>query len=257
MTTPVDLPAYNSLIGMRMPWEVILNRAEKTPAAIAFIYRRDVCSSPPHKALTYSTLARRIGEIAVRLRNLGVDDVHPAALIASESLQATIALYAAELAGRAVVLLPEEDPGHNVQLARLCHVKVALIPADEFDPNLARRLRVEAGVAHVLHMNENDVNGSDGDLFEGETETLAFHGNPVAFQNAAETVPCLVIERAPWAYDRREIIDRLTSTANVDLHQELAKLHNARRKGVAGTRRGAAGIKHGSARVDGSGFGTG
>ena len=238
MTTRVDLPAYNSLIGMRMPWEVILNRAEKTPAAIAFIYRQDICSSPPHKALTYSALARRIGEIALRLRNLGVDDVHPAGLIASESLQATIALYAAELAGRAVVLMPEEDPGHNVQLARLCHVKVALIPADEFDPTLARRLRAEAGVTHVLHMNENDVNGSDGDLFEGETETLAFHGNPVEFQNAAATVPCMVIERAPWAYDRREIIDRLTSSANVDLDQELAKLKTVLQTGVTGSRPG-------------------
>jgi len=238
MTKRIDLPAYNSLIGMRMPWEVILNCAEKTPSAIAVIYRRDVCSSPPHKALTYGALARRIGEIAVRLKNLGVDDVHPAALIASETLQATIALYAAELAGRAVVMMPEEDPGHNIQLARLCHVKVALMPADEFDPNLARRLRVEAAVTHVLHMNEHDLRGSDGDLCEGETETLAFHGNPVEFQNAAETVPCMVIERAPWAYDRREIIDRLTSSANVDLDQELAKLKTVLQTGVTGSRPG-------------------
>jgi len=221
-----------------MPWEVILNCAEKTPSAIAVIYRRDVCSSPPHKALTYGALARRIGEIAVRLKNLGVDDVHPAALIASETLQATIALYAAELAGRAVVMMPEEDPGHNIQLARLCHVKVALMPADEFDPNLARRLRVEAAVTHVLHMNEHDLRGSDGDLCEGETETLAFHGNPVEFQNAAATVPCMVIERAPWAYDRREIIDRLTSSANVDLDQELAKLKTVLQTGVTGSRPG-------------------
>jgi len=248
MTKRIDLPAYNSLIGMRMPWEVILNCAEKTPSAIAVIYRRDVCSSPPHKALTYGALARRIGEIAVRLKNLGVDDVHPAALIASETLQATIALYAAELAGRAVVMMPEEDPRQNIQLARLCHVKVALMPADEFDPNLARRLRVEAAVTHVLHMNEHDLRGSDGDLCEGETETLAFHGNPVEFQNAAETVPCMVIERAPWAYDRREIIESLTSTANVDFDEELAKLHNVLQKGVASTRRGPVGIKHGSAR---------
>jgi acyl-CoA synthetase (AMP-forming)/AMP-acid ligase II len=204
--------AYNCRLDRRNPWEDIVKLARRTPDAIAFVFLRRDDLIAPVVALTYDALAKRIGVIATRLARLGVDNAHPAAIVASESLEAVIALYAAELAGRAIVMLPEEDIGHNVRLARLLGVKVAVVAADEFDPELVRRLRAEAEVEHVLHMNDHDHSGSDGNLFEGETGTLSLPVKHPILGGGTSATPRMIIEPAPWALDRAEIVECLTTS---------------------------------------------
>ncbi len=162
-----------------------------------------------------------------------------------------IALYAAELAGRGIVMLPEEDVDHNVRLAHLLGVKVAILAADEFDPELVRRLRAEAGVERILHMNEHDHSGSEGNLFEGETRTMSLpDDHPAIWKGNGAGAP-MIVEQAPWAFSRKDIIDCLTTSAHTDLDMELSKIAGRpaksarRRAGSSEGRRGS-----GTARSD-------
>lgn len=208
----------------RMPWEEILKRAQRTPKAVALVFTRPDHNLAPALAVTHAALARRIGIIAARLVRLRVDAEHPATVIASESLEVMITLYAARLAGRAIVLQPEEDASHTVRLAHLLCVRVAILAAGKFDLALVRRLRAEAGVEHVLHLNENDHSGSEGNLFEGESAASSLPGGHAVFRKTNGGSYPMTIQPKSRAYLREDMVAYLAASAHADLEKALSDI---------------------------------
>ena len=119
------------------------------------------------RRLTYSEFLGRVRQAANLFRRLGCGENDAVAILAPHALSTQIALWGAELAGRACPINPMLAPQHIVALTKAAGATVAVVLGENDDlplwPRLMPALRDAGCVTHVLDCDsDRTTNGSDG-----------------------------------------------------------------------------------------------
>lgn len=155
------------------PVGLIRRSAALWPDRVALRYLRDAGDPTRDEAITYRDLLYRINGAARLFRRLGVGPDDSVAILAPHVASSQIALWAAQLAGRACPINPMLRPDHIVSLLESCRAKVAVVLGRNSELPLWDRivpgLRSAGVVSCILDLDADEPTiGSDGAL-----ETLA------------------------------------------------------------------------------------
>jgi fatty-acyl-CoA synthase len=115
------------------PFELIAASAAQYPNRPAIRYVTRAGAPETDFTLNYREFAGRIRQAANLFRRLGVTGNDSVAILAPHVLSTQIALWAAEVAGRACPINPMLAPEHVTQLLRAANVKIAIVLGDNSD----------------------------------------------------------------------------------------------------------------------------
>lgn len=172
------------------PFDLIEQSARNQPDRLAVRFIKTLGPEGSQQTLSYGQFVDRIRQAANLFRKLGVRESDAVAILAPHTLSTQIALWAAELAGRACPINPMLTPEHVVELLRASGSKVALIIGDNDDLPLWDRLVPSLRKAGCLELildcdADRTTSGSDGcfeQLLAQESVGLSFSpgGSPDA-----------------------------------------------------------------------------
>jgi fatty-acyl-CoA synthase len=187
----IESDGLDAYLPHQTPFELIEASAACGPDRLAVRYIKKVDTADTDLTLTYSEFARRIRQAANLFRRLDIGEKEAVAILAPHALSTQIALWGAELAGRACPINPMLAPEHIVALLKASKAKVAVVLGENDDIQLWSRLvptlRDAGCLTHILDCDsDRSTPGSDGcfeHLLEGEpADTLTFEpdGGPSA-----------------------------------------------------------------------------
>ena len=187
----IEREGFDAYFPHRTPFDLIEASAAWGPDRLAVRYIKEVGAAETDLTLTYRQFARRIRQAANLFRRLGVGERDAVAILAPHALSTQIALWGAELAGRACPINPMLTPEHVVALLKASKAKVAVVLGENDDiqlwSKLVPTLRDAGCLTHILDCDADRLtSGSDGcfeHLLGGESaDTLAFEpaGGPNA-----------------------------------------------------------------------------
>lgn len=166
----IERAGFEALVPETSPFEIIEATASASPSATAIHFLRRVDSPETDLVVTYAEFASRIRQSANLFRRLGVGETDAVAILAPHTPSAQIALWAAEVAGRACPINPMLRPDHVIDLLRASKAKIAVVLGenDELDiwSKLAPALRASDAVKHVLDCDSDRPSSSSDGAFE-------------------------------------------------------------------------------------------
>lgn len=152
------------------PFELIEATAQKYPNRPAIRYLTKIGAPEQDVTLSYSDFVRRIRQAANLFHKLGVGSNDAVAILAPHVLSTEIALWAAEISGRACPINPMLAPEHVVSLLRAAGAKIAIVLGENGDTDiwskLAPHLRESGLLSHVLDCDSEGVTGGSDGSFE-------------------------------------------------------------------------------------------
>ena len=107
----IERAGLDAFLGAKAPFGLIRQSAERYPDRVALRYIKHVGKPDSDQVITYRELARRIAQAASLFRRLGVAPKDSVAILAPHVPSSQIALWAAQLAGRACPINPMLRPG--------------------------------------------------------------------------------------------------------------------------------------------------
>ena len=173
----IEREGFVAYLPYATPFDLIEGSALSAPDRLAVRYVRTVGAPKSDQTLTYSQFVERIRQAANLFRRLGVKQEDTVAILAPHALATQIALWGAELAGRACPINPMLTPEHIISLLKASGAKVAVILGENDDMTLWARLvpalRESRCLTHILDCDSDRTTpGSDG-CFENLLEKEA------------------------------------------------------------------------------------
>jgi fatty-acyl-CoA synthase len=163
------------------PFGLIENAAREQPDRCALHYLADADDPSRNVRISYGTLVQRIRQAANLFRRLGVGREDSVAILMPHVPAAQIALWGAEVAGRACPINPMLRPEHVVALLTAAGAKIAVVLGANKDIDIwnaiVPALREAGCVTHILHA---DADGPT-DRSDGCFEELAAAENGTGF----------------------------------------------------------------------------
>jgi fatty-acyl-CoA synthase len=149
------------------PFGLIAASAARYPDRPAVHYVKRIGAPDTDVTLNYREFAGRIRQAANLFRRLGVSSNDAVAILAPHALSTQIALWAAEVAGRACPINPMLAPEHVTELLRAANARIAVVLGanDDLDiwSKLVPALREAGFLTHVLDCDaDRPTPGSDG-----------------------------------------------------------------------------------------------
>ena len=175
----IERGGFEAFLGAKAPFDLIRQSAERYPDHLALRYIRKVGDPPSDQVITYRELARQIAQAASLFRRLGVNAADSVAILAPHVPSSQIALWAAQLAGRACPINPMLRPDHALALIKAAGAKVAVVLGNNSDINvwdaIVPALRESGLVTHILDIDTDaPTKGSDGSLEKLLSEEAEF-----------------------------------------------------------------------------------
>lgn len=109
---------YDAVYPHKSPWEILKNQAALRPDAVALRYLTDARDPSADRIVTFANLAKQIMGAARLFRSCGVTHNHSVAILAQHTPSAQVALWGAQIAGRACPINPMLKPEHIAGLIR-------------------------------------------------------------------------------------------------------------------------------------------
>lgn len=149
------------------PFAIIEATAARYPDRIAIRHLTRVGAPETDVTLNYRDFASRIRQAANLFHKLGVGRNDAVAILAPHVLSTQIALWAAEVVGRACPINPTLSPDHVVGLLRASGARIAVVLGDNGDidiwSKLVPALRQSDMLTHILDCDaDRPTDGSDG-----------------------------------------------------------------------------------------------
>ncbi len=169
------------------PYSIIERSATNWPDNTAIQYLSKIDHPEFNRIISYSDLLANVRQAANLFHRLNIGPGDSVAILTPHIPQGQIALWAAEVAGRACPINPMLRPDHLVSLVRAARAKVAVVLGtnSELDiwNNVIKPLRSSGCIQVVLHTDsEGPSPGSDGsfdDLIRSEQkDRLIFSPDP-------------------------------------------------------------------------------
>lgn len=118
---------FDSYLPHKTPCALIRAARDRDPQAVAIRYLRDATDPARDHTVTYDALWRSIQQAARVFRRMGVGPEDSVALMVPNSPGAQIALWAAQLAGRACPINPMLRPDHIAALLRAANARLVVV----------------------------------------------------------------------------------------------------------------------------------
>ena len=149
------------------PFGLIEDTARRRPDHCALHYLADIGDPGRNVRITYAAFARKIRQAANLFRRLGVGRDDSVALLMPHVPAGQIALWGAEIAGRACPINPMLRPEHMAALMTAAGAKVAVVLGDNGDMDIwntvVPALREAGCLSHILHADaDGPTRNSDG-----------------------------------------------------------------------------------------------
>lgn len=165
----IERAGLDAFLGAKAPFDLIRRSAERYPDHVALRYVRNVGDPASDQIITYRELARRIAQAASLFRRLGVGPADSVAILAPHVPSSQIALWAAQLAGRACPINPMLRPDHALALIKAAGARIAVVLGNNSDINvwdaIVPALRESGIVTHILDIDADaPTEASDGSL---------------------------------------------------------------------------------------------
>jgi fatty-acyl-CoA synthase len=149
------------------PFELIEATAQKYPDKPAIRYLTKVDAPAQDVTLSYADFVSKIRQAANLFHKLGVGPNDAVAILGPHVLSTEIALWAAEITGRACPINPMLAPEHVVSLLRAAGARIAIVLGENGDidiwSKLVPHLRESGLLSHILDCDADGVtSGSDG-----------------------------------------------------------------------------------------------
>jgi fatty-acyl-CoA synthase len=167
----IERGGLDAFLGANAPFDLIRQSAKRYPDRIALRYIRDVGNPGSDQVITYRELARQIAQAASLFRRLGVGPEDSVAILAPHVPMSQVALWAAQLAGRACPINPMLRPDHALALIKAAGAKVAVVLGNNNDLNvwetIVPALRKSGLLTSIFDIDADaPTEGSDGSLEE-------------------------------------------------------------------------------------------
>ncbi|MBV7410386.1 AMP-binding protein [Maritimibacter sp. DP1N21-5] len=179
----LEAQGYEAVFPARTPWDMIRAQAEARPDAVAIRYLNDATDPDRNEVVTYADFAGRIMGAARVFRALGVTSRRSVAILTQHTVSGQVALWGAQIAGRACPINPMLKPDHVAALIRASDAACVVVMGVNGDLNywstLVPALRDEGIDLPILACDADAPSpGADG-VFE---EMIAAPGDPVAVE---------------------------------------------------------------------------
>lgn len=161
---------FDEVFPHQSPWDILRAQADVRPDAVAIRYLRDATDPSQDEVITYADFAGRIMGAAKVFRSIGIGPSDSVAVLAQHTPSAQVAIWGAQVAGRACPINPMLKADHIAALLNAAGAKAVVIMGvnDEMDywTGLVPALR-EAGVTLPILSCDADAPspGADG-VFE-------------------------------------------------------------------------------------------
>lgn len=177
----IEQGGWEAFMPSATPFGLIESAARQRPDACALHYLADSDDPARNVQISYGTLVRNIRQAANLFRRLGVGLADSVAILMPHVPSSQIALWGAEVAGRACPINPMLRPEHVVALLTAARARVAVVLGANKDLDIwnaiVPALRQSGCVTHILHA---DADGPT-DLSDGCFEELAAAENGASF----------------------------------------------------------------------------
>jgi fatty-acyl-CoA synthase len=163
----IEREGLSAFLPHASPFAIIEASAARYPDRPAIRYLTRVGAPETDVTLSYQDFAGRIRQAANLFRRLGITGNDAVAILAPHVLSTQIALWAAEVAGRACPINPMLAPEHVIGLLRAANAKIAVLLGENGDldiwPRLKPALRDAGFLTHILDCDSDTATaGSDG-----------------------------------------------------------------------------------------------
>jgi fatty-acyl-CoA synthase len=185
----VEQGGWEAFLPSATPFGLIENAARQRPDACALHYLADSDDPRRNVQISYRTLVHKIRQAANLFRRLGVGPADSVAILMPHVPSGQIALWGAEVAGRACPVNPMLRPEHVVALLTAARAKVAVVLGENRDIDIwnaiVPALRKSGCVTHILHADADHPT----DLSDGCFEELAAAESGASFNFDAANAP--------------------------------------------------------------------
>jgi fatty-acyl-CoA synthase len=148
------------------PFGLVESAARQQPDRCALHYLADADDPSRDVRISYAMLVQKIRQAANLFRRLGVGAEDSVAILMPHVPSSQIALWGAEIAGRACPINPMLRPEHVVALLTAARAKVAVVLGENGDIDIwsaiVPALRQAGCVTHILHADADGPTDSDG-----------------------------------------------------------------------------------------------
>lgn len=166
----VESWGFDAYLPDRTPFGLIEASAARGPDRLAIRYIRKVGDPATDLTLTYAEFVCRIRQAANLFRRLGVEAEDAVAILAPHALSSQIALWGAEVAGRACPINPMLSPEHVIALLKESKATVAVVLGENDDipvwSGLVPALREAGCLTHILDCDSDRATGGSDGCFE-------------------------------------------------------------------------------------------
>jgi fatty-acyl-CoA synthase len=163
----IERGGLDAFLPSATPFGLIEDAARNRPDHCALHYLADADDPASDVQISYRMLVHKIRQAANLFRRLGVGAEDSVAILMPHVPSSQIALWGAELAGRACPINPMLRPEHIVALLTTARAKVAVVLGANKDIEIwnaiVPALRQAGCVAYILHADaDSSTSGSDG-----------------------------------------------------------------------------------------------
>jgi fatty-acyl-CoA synthase len=163
----IEKGGWEAFLPAATPFGLVENAASKQPDRCALHYLADADDPSRDVRISYRKLVQKIRQAANLFRRLGVGAQDSVAILMPHVPAGQIALWGAEVAGRACPINPMLRPEHVVALLTAAGAKVAVVLGENRDIDIwnmiVPALREAGCVTHILHADaDSPTKNSDG-----------------------------------------------------------------------------------------------
>lgn len=174
----LETQGLDAAFTLKTPWDILKYHARTRPDAVAIRYLLDTTDPTRDELITYADLTQRVMGAARLFRRVGVSADKSVAILTQHTPSAQVALWGAQVAGRACPINPMLRPDHIAALIRAANSAAVVVTGvnRELDywSNLVPALRA-AGIDLPVFACDADTDspGADGVLETLISETGA------------------------------------------------------------------------------------
>jgi fatty-acyl-CoA synthase len=174
------------------PFGLIENAAQAQSDSCALHYLADADDPSRDVRISYGMLVQKIRQAANLFRRLGVGPEDSVAILMPHVPSSQIALWGAEVAGRACPINPMLRPEHIIALLTAARAKVAVVLGENRDIDIwnaiVPALRASGCVTHILHANADSPTPNSDGCFEELAATENGTGFDFDFAATSDTI---------------------------------------------------------------------
>ena len=183
----IEQRGFDAYLPISTPFGLIEDTARVRPDHCALLYLAEIGNPDRNVTITYAAFARRIRQAANLFRRLGITAEDSVGILMPHVPAAQVALWGAEIAGRACPINPMLRPDHIIALLTAARAKIAVILGENRDSDIwnavVPALRKAGCLTYILHADADQATPNSDGCFEdliarenGDRLDFDFHG---------------------------------------------------------------------------------